>query len=966
MRLETLIRFASDRNNRNRNHAEEIHTMRESRTPFTLIFSLLLVATLAASAIAQTTTATIRGKVTDQNGGPVANAEVNAVSTQSGFVHTVTSRSDGSFLLAGLTPGPYNIIVASPGFEPRSDDLTVLVGQTIEGTFRLTPAVVLTEEITVIGNVPVDMQSHEISTNVTQRQIESLPQSDRNFLNFAALSPGVSMSTDPTRKEVRAGAQGASATNVFIDGVSFKNDLIQGGVIGQDSSRGNPFPQSAVQEFRVITQNYSAEYQKASSAIITAVTRSGTNTLRGDLFAYYQDKDLVDDDPFAGPNDPKPAYERLQWGLSGGGPIIRDRMHFFASYESNDQDRQERVTLGSLKNTPFGQQFLDREGVFTQPFREDLFFAKVSFQPSQRHLLDLSGSFRDETDIRSFGGDRSFEAGENVAQKTWSANLRHQLSMDTWLNEASLSYSHLDWHPKPVIDAPSFLYLGIGWFGGRGGEQHVQQGRLSLRDDVTFAGLKAAGTHTLKVGAIVDSLEYSFFKNFLTHPVYLFRSEENFEFPFEAEYAFGDPNLAADNQSYGFYVQDEWEVSAPLLLSLGFRWDHETNMFDPDYVTPAEVRDTLSSRLPAKYFTDGDDRDKPNMLSPRFGFSYDVFQTARTVAFGGWGRYYDRVLFNDILDVRFREAYRPGRFRFSANGLPRDGLATVQWNPRYLTEAGLAEVLATGVTGEREAFLLENDTEVPYADQWNLGVRQSFGAMFGSIAYSNIRSYHGLSWQFAFRNPDGSCCAIPVEWPFGNVLISNDDVQSWYNAVYVTLDRPITADTRWGFNVAYTFSDAERNGDDRGSPSFALAYPTIEEYGQYRPVGAEDHRLVLSGMVEVPWDVLLSTMIQYGSGPYFGLIDASGGFGFPRERYRGGALEGEAYTTIDLRAEKDFRFGGNTRLGIILEAFNVTNDERFSCYQDFLPPEGNPRLGQPGCIVSGTQRRFQVGARFGF
>ena len=102
-----------------------------------------------------------------------------------------------------------------------------------------------------------------------------LPQSSRNFLNAAALAPGVRISRDELRQEYSYGAQGSMNTNVFIDGTSYKNDVLQGGAVGQDSSRGNPFPQNAVQEFRVITQNFKAEYQKASSAIITAVTKSG-------------------------------------------------------------------------------------------------------------------------------------------------------------------------------------------------------------------------------------------------------------------------------------------------------------------------------------------------------------------------------------------------------------------------------------------------------------------------------------------------------------------------------------------------------------------------------------------------------------------------------------------------------------------------------------------------------------------
>ena len=131
----------------------------------------------------------------------------------------------------------------------------------------------------MVGDRLVEVKTAEVATNVTQEQIQYLPQSTRNFLNFAALAPGVRINDDEFRKELRAGALSSSATNVFIDGVSYKNDVIQGGVVGQDASRGNPFPQNAVQEFQVLTQNYKAEYEKASSAVITAVTKSGGNTL---------------------------------------------------------------------------------------------------------------------------------------------------------------------------------------------------------------------------------------------------------------------------------------------------------------------------------------------------------------------------------------------------------------------------------------------------------------------------------------------------------------------------------------------------------------------------------------------------------------------------------------------------------------------------------------------------------------
>src|SRR5207302_11004327 len=137
--------------------------------------------------------------------------------------------------------------------------------------------------------------------------------------------------TNPQRKTFAGDAQDPAQAHIFIDGVSTKNDVLQGGTVGQDSSRGNPFPQSAVQEFRVITQNYSAQYDHASSAIITAVTKSGGNQFNGQAFGYYQPKRWV----AATKKNfqystlaTNSSYRRLQPGISFGGPIIKDHLNF--------------------------------------------------------------------------------------------------------------------------------------------------------------------------------------------------------------------------------------------------------------------------------------------------------------------------------------------------------------------------------------------------------------------------------------------------------------------------------------------------------------------------------------------------------------------------------------------------------------------------------------------------------------
>ena len=236
----------------------------------------------------------------------------------------------------------------------------------------------------VVGSTRLaETRTSEIATVVTQEQVRFLPQDQRNFLNFAALAPGVHVSNDELKKQVTAGGLDATQINVFIDGVSFKNDILEGGVVGQDSSRGSPFPQSAVEEFAVLTQNYKAEHEKASSAVITAATRSGTNQWTGDLFLFYQDRNLIAQDRFARERDlPKPTYERWQPGASLGGPIVRDKLLVFGAYEENRQDRDSQVTLGG---TPVPAEFgLNRvEGTFPSrvPRAAGLCEAHLSAEP---------------------------------------------------------------------------------------------------------------------------------------------------------------------------------------------------------------------------------------------------------------------------------------------------------------------------------------------------------------------------------------------------------------------------------------------------------------------------------------------------------------------------------------------------------------------------------------------------------
>lgn len=239
--------------------ASRIHRARFGRG----ISAAALAATLVISAPAMAQiNSTLRGRVTGaQAGATVTATDVNTGQRISGRVN-----ADGSYTIAGLRPGTYR--VEATGLP--AEQLVIPVGQVV--TFDIGAAAPVADtagtsagtgtDIVVTGRRGQEVRSAIVSTNVSTQQIDSLPQNDRNFLNFAALAPGVAISTSPGSRQVQAGAVSADNINVFIDGLSQKNAVNHGGVAGQNFSRGNPFPQLAVQEFRVDTQNFKAEYEQ--------------------------------------------------------------------------------------------------------------------------------------------------------------------------------------------------------------------------------------------------------------------------------------------------------------------------------------------------------------------------------------------------------------------------------------------------------------------------------------------------------------------------------------------------------------------------------------------------------------------------------------------------------------------------------------------------------------------------------
>lgn len=943
---------------------------------------------LAMPAAAQNITSSLSGVVTDASRAPVSGVQVTATNEGTGEVYRSTTDAGGHYSFVGLRPADYVISanIAGTVIEQR---IAAAIGQS--ATLDLSPTngqasseAVEANSIIVTGTRLGETKTSEVATNVSQEQIRSLPQTDRNFLSFAKLAPGVNYIDSEQNKGITSGASTRSAVNVFIDGVSLKNQILDGGVAGQQDSRGNPFGQLAVQEFRVITQNYKAEYEQAAAAVITAVTKSGTNELHGEAFAQYTDKNLSETDYFIKQRgDPKPAFKRKQYGVSLGGPIVKDRLFFFGAYEGNNQDRAFNVILGN--RTPSNiAQFGQYEGAFVSPFRSDFFFGKLTFTPGDNQSFDLSYSRRSEDDIQGFGGTNAFSVAENKHNTVDILTAKHTAVGDTFLNEAGFSYLHYLYNPTSINpDQPSYEYRGVITFGGKDSTQNLVQDSFVFRDDLTYTGI---ASHTIKGGIKYATQNYDFKKLFFVQPRYTFiqdarnpanpNDDLDFSFPAEARLGLGDPRINADNNQMGFYIQDDWAVNDRLELNLGLRIDRESNMFNNKYVTPANAAAALRTLPktdyfdPENYISDGSNRDPYIMIQPRVGFSYDVSGDRRTVIFGGYGRYYDRNVFNNTLDERFRLQYTIGTFFFSRDGQPRDGNPTVMWNPAYLTRDGLIALQATAQTGLPELFAVPNDAKPPKTDQFSFGVRQKFGDWRASVTGSYIRGSNGYTHLFATRDANGNCCDTSTVRPFGyaNVLIGYDGLDTRYKALYVTLDKPYSEQSGWGVNIAYTLSKAEQNGNDL----FSLDKITPDLYG-YRPrPGDERHRLVIGGLLDLPAGFRISTLSQFGSGAAYQVFDATGGFGIDQTRIRSNYPNKNclgdifAFCEVNLTVENTQKVYGGAEVTFAVDLLNAFNNKNFAGFDGFVSatdPLDPPNIGN-STLTLPRRIQFRVGMRF--
>lgn len=970
-----------------------------------------LTAAMSSRVFAQSAEAALRGRAPP-------NSQVTAHNTATGLTRHTQADANGGYAIVGLPPGPYRVDAGS-GTETT---VTLTVASTTTLDLQPTAATPGLATVTVKGTRRPEVKTSEVATTVSQTVIETTPQLTRNFLEFADTVPGIQFNVDAKgATSLVSGGQTGSSVNVFIDGVGQKNYVLEGGVSGQFFSQGNPFPQLAIGEYKVITSNYKAEYDQIASAAVTADTKSGTNEFHGEVFGTYTGHNFRAETPAEVAAASKSDTSDKEFGGSVGGPIVQDTLHFFLTYEGKRFNLPVAATPGQ---TPSGVNLASvlpanvaaQLGPSALPFSEDLFFGKLDFVPTDQDRLVLETKVRRETQAQNIGAGMAASASIVVENDDTRTDVRWQHTTGRWYNELLFTLEDVVYAPAPLNSGNGFVYtyqpqqdqqiLAVG-SGNAGSAQNKAQRGPAIQDDLTLSHFQWGGEHTVKTGFKLKRVELTAQDAENINPQFYYdvNPTGTADTPYKAFFPNPvpglDPLVRSRNTQFGVYLQDDWSPDEKLTLNLGARWDYELTPTYLNYVTPPSVIQALNSQdlnappgqtyaqTLAKgginindYISNGHNRSAPtDEIQPRFGVSYDLNADQKHVIFGGAGRSYDRDLFDYLQLEETKAALPEDSIFFNVPERPCPHSPTcVPWNPAYLNGLTHLQSLVAATTAGEEVDMLNNHLKAPYSDQFSIGMRNRIGEWNTSLTVARILSYDGFAFTLGNRYPNGSFFqnggqpfnnGIPG---FGSLILGNNGIETRTTQVLVSVEKPYTAESRWGTTLAYTFTDAFDNRDI--TQHYALDEATIQQYPFIRNNDVPVHRFVGTGVVRGPWDTTVGAKLTLASP----VPDAAIAFYLPPGVYFANGSSGTpvsiaprnffGYRELDLQLSKDFALPGSLTLYVRFDILNVFDWYNFSDYNTnfgssgTLPP--NAVTYNPTGNILGVPRTFKatLGMRF--
>jgi len=883
----------------------------------------ILILLCCAWVSAQVVTGRIEGRVVDEQGAVVRGASVSASDLSTNVVKSTTTNESGWFQIDPLDAGTYDVTVSAANFASFRQRLLVRVAQAASLDVKLRLQAVVAE-IDVTAS-PMDRTSSVISNPVTDHQIQNTPLAQRSFANIAFIAPMTAPvePSDPTKARITAVSfAGSSGLNLdlSVDGGDNNDDYI-GGFLQNYS------PES-IREFNVRTAQFDADTSRTNGGSVIISTHSGTNVMHGSVSGYFRSDALNARNTLDNPEpNPKQPYSKQDYVGTFGGPIQKDHLWFFSSYEYNREDPSVGYSAFSLSEFNALSQLASSGQIpgvtsisvpssVTVPFRDSLFNSRIDWQQSQR----ARWFFR-------FALDRNTTQNDLVQQGALpSTGFSTRSNYYNFLVSQQLSFGPR-WQGSLVLDGSLFDHnkvrnsnIGLALAFPFSTTVLTTSGFETFGDNQFVTGITAFPVERdqqkyqlrYDLSGIIHSHSPKFGVNVIHEPVLRGRfsadAETLAQLPEDPSFYVANPGLfAADfaavavdtpagdgtfSQSIrriGFYGQDSWRVSPNVTLNYGLRYDTTFGLFTASGRDQDQNAAVLALRAAGVPFASGIPSDYRGALSPRLGLAYAP-GSGDTVIRAGFGLFY-----NDLAQNGWAEAFQ------AVNGGPNPPSALI--DPNYHTPYALQASAAV-------EHALSNEWRISAQYEHQQGVHQ----------YRRYEYVSGIS--------------LPASAPDTSVFRS--DNRSRYDGVAFIVKHQ---GRRLDLTAHYTFSKASTWGATVGE-LFDYVNGVTDALNPFGPgdhgPSGEDirHRLVINGIVELPWRFQVSALAQFESARPFTMFtpeDINGDGNVNDRAVVNGVptsldqFRGTPFQQIDLRVSRNFKFGERVSIRPFVEAFNLLN-----------------------------------------
>ncbi|WP_147653732.1 TonB-dependent receptor [Vulcaniibacterium gelatinicum] len=816
--------------------------------------SLALIAVLAAApAFAQNTSAGIGGRVLDASGRPVAGAEVTIVHTESGTVSKVVTDAEGRYNARGLrVGGPYTITATKAGAGTSSEDGVYLnLGTVTQVDTQLRGDVTTLETVEAVAGDTSEVFSADkvgAGTLVSRDVLEGFFSLNRDLQDYARLDPRISQ-TDKERGEISAGGQNTRYNSITIDRVS-TNDTF-----GLESNNlptiRQPISIDSIEEVQVNVTNYDVTQKGYTGANINAVTKSGTNEFHGSAYYVYREADWVGDGannrPFTG------FKEDWTYGATLGGPIVRDRLFFFANYEKSELSAPggDSGPVGSGASNIVGnitladvtrvQQIAQGYGLTAGGLSagegtkttSETALVKLDWNINDAHRASLrvNKTEQDEAILPGFGTNFfSLSSHWYNQQKEFTNYVAEWFGdwSDNFSTEASVAFRDYHSEPRTFGRQPQ---VQVNFAGGQSLRFGTEQFRhANVLDTETWTGFFAGnlflGDHELKFGVDYERNEiYNLFVE-SAFGTYTFNSLTDFQNGRYRDYALRVPSTGnmddaaaqAEFANTGLFVQDTWMVNPNLTLQFGLRYDTLGVDGVPRFNAAAST--TFGYR-------NDETVDGKSLLQPRFGFNYTFDAERPTQLRGGVGLFQGAAA-----NVWLVNPYTNNGLSISVfgcgSGFSSSCAAAPLFNPSNPPRIGSARA---------DVDFLHPDLEQPAVWKANLAFEHELpwwntvfsveGVLFSvenGIYYQHLnlgaptavgKDGRQLYWRSTapanYQTSNGNFNGIArsnANTAYREVLLAAPTNKGEGQNLTVSLSKPLGREDRWGWSLAYSYTDA--------------------------------------------------------------------------------------------------------------------------------------------------------------